>query len=398
MGDKNQRFDIIGITDNRQVEFSTEVKSVISGGKVFSGGLRHKEIVAELLPENYTWINITVPLDNVFSEYKKHSHIVVFASGDPLFFGFANTVMRKLPEAEVKVYPNFNSLQLLAHRCLQPYHDMRTISLTGRPWKALDTALIEGVGLIGSLTDREKTPNIIAQRMLEYGFDNYILFVGECLGNELETVYKLKLSDASFRTFRQPNCVILVKQQDRERLFGIPESMFELLDGRANMITKAPIRLVTLSMLDLYSKHTFWDIGFCTGSVSIEVKLQFPHIDVFAFEKRESGERLITENSKKFGTPGITHFIGDFADMCVKDIDKPDAVFIGGHGGRMNDIVEKVASVIKENGVLVFNSVSDSSKEMFEQATERHGFKIVKRLNITVDNHNPIEIIKAIKR
>ena len=164
-----QEFHIIGITDSRELSFSKEVQALIARSHVFSGGKRHHEIVAAMLPESSVWIDITVPLDAVFECYAGYQEIVVFASGDPLFFGFANTVMRKLPEAVVKVYPSFSSLQLLAHKALLPYHDMRTISLTGRPWKALDEALISGETLIGSLTDREKTPASIAARMQAYG-------------------------------------------------------------------------------------------------------------------------------------------------------------------------------------------------------------------------------------
>lgn len=64
-----------------------------------------------MLPESSVWIDITVPLDAVFECYAGYQEIVVFASGDPLFFGFANTVMRKLSEAVVKIYPSFNSLR-----------------------------------------------------------------------------------------------------------------------------------------------------------------------------------------------------------------------------------------------------------------------------------------------
>lgn len=37
------------------------------------------------LPEAHLWIDITVPLDEVFRQYENHPDIVVFASGDPLF-------------------------------------------------------------------------------------------------------------------------------------------------------------------------------------------------------------------------------------------------------------------------------------------------------------------------
>lgn len=64
-----------------------------------------------------------------------------------------------------------------------PYDDMRTVSLTGRPWNEFDRALIERAPKIGILTDREHTPATIAARMLEYGYDRYTMYVGEHLGN-----------------------------------------------------------------------------------------------------------------------------------------------------------------------------------------------------------------------
>lgn len=59
-----------------------------------------------------------------------------------------------------------------------------------------------------------------------------------------------------------PNCVILKRITVRERPFGIPEEQFELLDGRANMITKMPVRLLSLSLLDLRTRSVMWDVGF----------------------------------------------------------------------------------------------------------------------------------------
>ena len=167
------RFIVIGITDNPHPWFPPEVQEVIRQVKVFSGGKRHHEIVAPLLPEGAEWIDITVPLEKVFNDYRIRSDaaktIVVFASGDPLFFGFANTLKREFPEAEMQVFPTFNSLQMLAHKLVMPYHDMRIVSLTGRPWQEFDRALIERAPKIGVLTDKAHTPAAIAQRMLEYG-------------------------------------------------------------------------------------------------------------------------------------------------------------------------------------------------------------------------------------
>lgn len=394
------KFYVIGIDDNRKRYFPDEVLGVIASHRVFSGGSRHHEIVSDMLPDNYQWIDITVPLDKVFEQYTRYVEIVVFASGDPLFFGFANTIQRKIPEAGIVLYPYFNSLQLLAHRLLMPYQDMHIVSLTGRPWHKFDEALICGYDKIGILTDsKEHTPENIARRMLDYSYDNYTMSVGELLGNkEKERVTTLELKDVIGEEFAFPNNLILQKTDTRPRPFGIPESEFDLLDGREKMITKMPIRLLSLNMLDLRDRSVFWDIGFCTGSVSIEVKMQFPHLQVIAFEKREAGRELIESNARKFGTPGIQAIIGDFVETDIADFPQPDAVFIGGHGGKMNEIIEKVFGVLQPEGVVVFNSVSAGSRKLFEEATKRCNLKMEKSISITIDDFNRIDVMKAVKQ
>lgn len=392
-----QVFHVIGMTDNQTCSFPVEVCTIIQRGKVFSGGKRHHEIVASMLPEDAVWIDITVPLDLVFSQYEAYDEIIVFASGDPLFFGFANTLKKRLPEAIIKVFPTFNSLQLLAHRLLLPYQDMRIVSLTGRPWQKFDEALIRGEKMMGILTDRQKTPSSIAERMLEYGYDNYRMTIGVHLGNrQLEEIHTLSLEEVVGKEFGFPNCLILEQTYQRERLFGIPETSFHLLDGREKMITKCAIRLQTLSFLDLYKKQTFWDIGFCTGSVSIEAKLQFPHLQIHSFECRQEGEILMRQNTRKFGVPGIEPHIGDFMQIDVSHLPAPDAVFIGGHGGKLKDMLYKIDQFLLPGGCIVFNSVSENSLRLFREGVEAIGRKIEKQMCITVESYNPITIIKAI--
>lgn len=392
----SKKFTVIGLSDERQAWFPPEVEAVIAAGQIFSGGKRHHEIVAPLLPGDAVWIDITVPLEAVFEEYRKYDSVVVFASGDPLFYGFAVTLKREFPDAEIEVFPAFNSLQMLAHRMLLPYADMRCVSLTGRPWDAFDTALICGERLLGVLTDRVKTPAAIAARMLEFGYDNYRITVGEQLGNEsAERVRTMTLEEAARQEFAAPNCMILEQTAARPRPFGIPENEFELLDGRVNMITKAPIRLLTLRELDLPVRTSFWDIGFCTGSVSIEARLQFPHLKVTSFEVRPQCEAILKTNARRFGAPGITAVMGDFLEADLSALPAPDAVFIGGHGGKLKEIVARVSELLLPGGVIVFNSVTQESFDMFQEAVAAQGRRVMVSRRVAIDSFNPIEILRA---
>lgn len=392
-----RKYYIIGITDDAEIKFSPEVLELISCNKIFSGGKRHHLLVKDFLPADATWIDVAVPLEKTFATYAQQKSIVVFASGDPLFFGFAGTILRRDPDAELEVFPSFNSLQMLAHRSLLPYEEMLAVSLTGRPWHKFDQALIEGRTLIGTLTDRNKTPRVIAQRMLDYGYDNYRMVVGSNLGNQEEQVHEYNLSEVVDRDFAMPNCLLLRQTHPRSRPFGIPEGEFALLDGRTKMITKAPIRLLSLSALDLRQRAVFWDIGFCTGSVSIEAKLQFPHLNVFSFEIREAGRSLMETNSRRLGTPGIEVVIGDFMDQDLSAYPRPDALFIGGHGGELIAMMQKIDQVLPSRGVVVFNSVAPESYRAFCQGTDLCGWMQEQPMQVALDQHNPITILKATK-
>ncbi|MDR2894685.1 MAG: precorrin-6y C5,15-methyltransferase (decarboxylating) subunit CbiE [Alistipes sp.] len=402
------RFVFIGLADGSAPRFSDEVMTEIAAARIFSGGRRHRGLVEHLLPAGARWIEIAPPMDDVFQQYEAHAKpevnggpspdsIVVFASGDPLFFGFAATVALRLPAAELRIYPVFNSLQTLAHRVAMPYHDMRTISLTGRPWAQLDRALIEGSSKIGILTDSTHTPAAIARRMTDYGYTGYEMIVGERLGNETdERISKLSLPEAAAEEFAMPNCVIVHGTPRRPRM-GTPDTEFSLLDGRPAMITKMPVRLTTLASLGLEQARTLWDVGFCTGSVSIEARLRFPHLQIHAFEIRPEGARLMEVNSRRHGAPGIETHIGDFLKADLDSLPTPDAVFIGGHGGRLEEIVAAAARRLTPGGTVVFNSVSADSSARFESACTATGLTPVCATRITVDEHNPINILKACK-
>jgi precorrin-6Y C5,15-methyltransferase (decarboxylating) len=206
--------------------------------------------------------------------------------------------------------------------------------------------------------------------------------------------------------FEQPNCLILHLDKGSEdgfsRPFGLSDRDFALLDGREKMITKMPLRLLTLQALDLPHRHVFWDIGFCTGSVSVEARLQFPHLHVCSFEIRPECEALIRENARRFGAPGIEVHIGDFLAADLAPMPRPDAVFIGGHGGRLKDIMEKVLTLLAEDGVIVFNSVSSpkvpvNSRQLWDEACEELGLKQDAPTRIQLNDYNPIEILRCRK-
>ena len=386
------------MNDEQSPLFTPEVQGLIAQHRIFSGGRRHRELVAALLPADAVWIDIVVPLTEVYHQYQElNEPVLVFASGDPLFFGYTTTLMREFPGLVSRTFPSFSSLQMLAHSLRLPYHDMRVVSLTGRPWHELDRALIERAAKVGILTDRKNTPARIAQRMLDYGYSNYQMHIGVRLGGNREEVYSLPLTEVVAQEFEHPNCLIIedTKPTHYAAPIGLHELDFFPLNGRVKMITKMPVRLVSLSLLELEHRRSFWDVGFCTGSVSIEAKLRYPHLVVTSFEVRPEGKELMEINTRRFHAPGIDYHIGDFLSQDLDALPRPEAAFIGGHGGRLIEFVERLTTLMGEDGVLVFNSVSSETLDLVREAIKRVGWHISDETLLAVDEHNPITILQA---
>ena len=391
------QFYVIGI-GNRKAVLPPELQALVDQHRLFSGGRRHYELVQELLPVGHRWIFIQSPVEEVFQAYESADEpVLIFASGDPLFYGFANTLRNRYPEAPIHSFPWFSSIQLLANRAGINSSELKTVSVHGRGWEALDEVIIRQEPLIGVLTDQKKSPSAIAQRLREYGYSNYSMVVGEDLEGEQENIETLSLQEASRRGYHPLNCLILKRERQRVLPFGIPDHLLKGLEGRPNMITKMPVRLCSLHALELADKKVLWDIGFCTGSLAIEAKLRFPHLSVHAFEKREECGEIMEANQRQFGVPGIHTYIGDFFETDFSSLPTPDAVFVGGHGGRLGELLEIIDKKIKTGGTIVMNAVQESSQQEFIGKAGDLGWKQDELLSLKVNSHNRISILKAVK-
>jgi len=323
--------------------------------------------------------------------------ILVFASGDPLYHGVAASLLACTPAASITTVPWFTSTQLLCHRLRIPYAALHTVSLHGRGWEQLDAALLKGERLVGILTDAEHSPAAIANRMLAYRYSHYTLHVGEDLESEGERLTTLSPQEAAARDFRQPNCVLLVSESATPKQPGIEDSELELLRGRPDMVTKMPLRLTSLARLGLAGRRCLWDIGFCTGSISIEARRLNPSLQVVAFEKRPECASLLDRNARTFGAPGITAVMGDFLEKDIHALPRPDAVFIGGHGGKLEAIMTALDAVLSPGGRVVLNAVLPASRAAFEMTAAALQYHQLPSLTLRVDAHNPIDVLSAEK-
>jgi len=394
-----RHYTVVGLPNTTPVELPAEVRQLVAAHAVFSGGRRHYELVKSLLPTPHTWISIGGDMPALFAEYRAAAApILLFASGDPLFFGIVRTIQTHDAKATVAVYPTFNSVQRLCTKIGQPYEQVHNTSVHGRSWQQLDEALLRYEPLIAVLTDGVRTPGAIAQRLLAYNFSHYEMLVGEDLDGPHERLECYALAEAAQAEFLPLNCVLLRQTSPPTRSWGLDDAAFVGLPGRPGMITKKAIRLLSLAQLGLAGKRVFWDVGFCTGSVAIEARRLFPQLKVVAFEQRPECATILDANARQLSAPGIAMVMGDFFAQDLAALPVPDAVFVGGHGGRLPELLARLDALLPPGGTVVLNAVLKQSHDQFLAQAHALGWQLpAPPQRVQLDQHNPIWVLTARK-
>jgi precorrin-6Y C5,15-methyltransferase (decarboxylating) len=155
------------------------------------------------------------------------------------------------------------------------------------------------------------------------------------------------------------------------RPLGLPDEAFEQRRPLRGQITKREVRAVSLYSLGLRHDSVVWDIGAGTGSVSVEAALIAVQGEVYAVERNESSIELLRCNVERFGSANVRVIPGE-APLALSDLPDPDAVFVGGSGGQLADILDAAARRLKPGGRIVVNLAAlERAQEAYHRLKER---------------------------
>ena len=269
------------------------------------------------------------------SRFLESGDVVVIASGDPLYFGIGEILIKKFGKERVEIYPDLSSLQKGASILKLRWWEFKSLSFHGKDLsrEELLTNLFTYKKL-AVLTDPKNTPSKIAEFLLAE--DVKVDFaVCERLGSGEERCGYYELKEAVKRRFEEPNIVFLVLEE-KVKGYGLREEEFFTLKG---MITKDEVRAVVLHKLRLYEAEVFWDVGAGSGAVSIEAVFLNPRLKVFAVERNPEMWEVIESNIRKFRAYQVRLVKGE-APECLKGLPQADRIFLGGSGGKLKEILE----------------------------------------------------------
>ncbi|MBI4687298.1 MAG: precorrin-6y C5,15-methyltransferase (decarboxylating) subunit CbiE [Nitrospirae bacterium] len=342
--------------------------------------------------------NVDDTIDFIKSQISNHSplkrgvqgcvRIVLLASGDPLFFGIGRRAIKEFGKDKVEILPDLSSAQTAFSRIKEVWSDALFISLHGGPdpkkrrrleYEIEDIpALLQRHNKISILTDKENNPSAIAKVLsssLVTRHSSLMVYVCEKLGYPDEKITEGAPEEIAKMSFQQPNLVIIqglgIGDQGLKIGFGLKEN--EISHSRG-LITKDEARAITIHKLRLPEGGVFWDIGSGSGSVSIEAVRLCRGLKAFAVEKNKEQIENIKKNKDRFNIAAIKIIEGE-APEALSELPQPDRVFIGGSGGRLNEILD----VVKEkmtSGIVVVNAATIETLNEAVRCLEDRGFSV----------------------
>jgi precorrin-6B C5,15-methyltransferase / cobalt-precorrin-6B C5,C15-methyltransferase len=287
--------------------------------------------------------------------------VVVVAGGDPGFFGIVRALRAR--GHAVEVFPAISSVSSAFARAGLSWDDAVVVSAHGRELRRAVNAC-RAHGKVAVLTGPGAGPAELGRALAPHTPRTFV--VCEHLGEPAERVERVRPAEATTRTWRDPNVVLVLDERaaaatddggddsgvdggdgygggDGGRggdgggprwvagpgpgpaAWALPETAFE---HRDSMVTKAEVRALALARLGPRLGDLIWDVGAGSGAVAIECA-RFGAA-VIAVDRDEAACERIRRNVRAHHVR-VAVSRGP-APAVLDHLPDPDAVFVGGGG------------------------------------------------------------------
>ena len=378
---------IVGVLDNGVAGLTPQAETAISDAHIVIGGGRTLKLFTRLFAPGAQQYDLTGKLSSVPVWIEQGLNdglaVVVLATGDPLCHGIGKYLIGKLGVARCEVIPNVSTLQLACARLGLAWQNLKLCSVHSKDageWSSAEgrqhglyplLAATKAHELLGVFTSAENSPGRIARMLLDEGMgEDFRMSVCEHLLQEDENIHRdLSLDQAAQVKFADLNVVILQRQQSLQRnaLFGLADDSYKQRKPDKGLITKREVRAVSLARLQLRADSIVWDIGAGSGSLGLEAARLCHQGYVFAVEKNAEDAAIAQENQARMGISNY-QLMEARAPQGLDSWPDPDAVFIGGSGGELAQLIALSLLRMSAGGCLVINVVTMENLHSATQA------------------------------
>ena len=302
-------------------------------------------------------------------EHGQYEHIVIALSGDVGFYSGAKKLLQGLGK-NTRVICGISSVVYFMAKAGLSWDDAKIVSAHGRSCNLV--SLIRHNKKVFSILGTKDGVSALAKKLVYYGMGEVLLYVGENLSYEEETVF-VKPAKELVSYEGDALCVVCAYNEKAEPFFsthGIKDECF--IRGKAPM-TKEEVRSVSLMKLGLSEDSVCYDVGAGTGSVAVEMALRAHQGRVYAIEKKEDALALILENKKKFAADNL-EIVGGCAPEAMNELPAPTHAFIGGSSGNLKDIIRLLLEKNQEVKIVINCITLETVGEAME-AIREFGFQ-----------------------
>ncbi|HHM05801.1 MAG TPA: precorrin-6y C5,15-methyltransferase (decarboxylating) subunit CbiE [Gammaproteobacteria bacterium] len=368
---------IIGVLDNGAASLTPSTLARLGQAQVVIGARRTLTLCDAVLSPDTERRCLDGELGRVPAWVEKARrdglNVAVLATGDPLCHGIAGFLIRKLGRDACEVLPNLSALQGACARLGLPWQTLHVCSVHSQDAGEWTVGATPEHGLyhfaqaarhhdlLGVYTGPANSPDRLARLLLAEGLgEAFQMSVAEKLWQPEEAIIgPLAIIEAAARRFAVPNVMILRRVQSRPGtpLFGLADHEFKQRTPDKGLITKREVRAVSLARLQLEPASVLWDIGAGSGAVGLEAARLCSGGHVYAIEKNAADVAIAEHNRSRLGVSNYTLVHGK-APARMDRWPAPDAVFIGGSGGGLAELIQLCLCRLKPHGWLVMNLVT----------------------------------------
>jgi precorrin-6B C5,15-methyltransferase / cobalt-precorrin-6B C5,C15-methyltransferase len=351
---------VIGIGDDGCAGLTARAANAVAAAQVLAGGERHLAFFPQFRGERIVLKDkLSAAIEQIAERAHEHN-VCVLASGDPLFYGIGGLVAKKVGPEHVEFIPHPSSVQWAFAAIGKKWDDAQVISLHGKSREGFLTRLRK-LTKVAVLTDEENSPSRLATLMLEHGVGGWQARVCENLGGADERVRAFTLEALAAAQDISPLNVLVLEREGEHRapppITYLHEDAFAKRIPKKGLITKRETRLLSLAALQLRPDSVMWDVGAGSGSVAIEAAMIASEGRVYAVEVDPEGVEICRDNVRTHAVDNV-HVVAGRAPEALAELPDPDAVFVGGSKGSMDEIIEVALTRLRAGGRLVVNAIT----------------------------------------
>ncbi|MCP4933286.1 MAG: precorrin-6y C5,15-methyltransferase (decarboxylating) subunit CbiE [bacterium] len=368
---------IIGVHDDGVAGLTEPMLDHIGSADLVIGGTRTLNLFEQVFARDCQTFDLTGHLmqvpEQISNAQSAGKRVVVLATGDPLCHGIAGFLQSRLCIEAFEILPNLSMVQLACARLGIPWHELKICSVHSKDmgeWdhtKGVEHGLypvlhaVQNHDRMAIFTSPQNSPDRLARMLIAQGLQgDFQMAIVEHLQRDSERLINdLTIKEAADHTFADPNIVLLwrVNLKPKHVLFGLPDKRFHQRKPDKGLITKREVRAVSLAYMQLHKESIVWDIGAGSGSVGLEAARLVPDGYIYAIEKNNADAVIAEQNRRDLGVHNY-HLLQSKAPDGLDKWPDPDAVFIGGSGGNLGDLIRLIMKRLKPDGTLVMNFVT----------------------------------------